>query len=321
MKGVSPWPIAQAADQPINKDTTSTAINRRRAAGGWRPDATALASGCWTAAARTWHAVPSGEPGPERRVPDPPAASVAGAGVRRDDPALGGPGHETWAARPLDPIAFEVRPGIRDSGWPFDRAHLDPYYAEAQKLCQLGPFDYDPGPLGRPDTHATLAPAAGRGDHAIPARHRRLRGNYQDLVRAPNVTLLLHASVVDLATGRPRPGGPDRGPARRRHALLRAGTAGRAGRRRDREPAPAAQPTGAPPRARQRRDLVARFFAERMSTRTGYVVPATPELVGGAGLYAVHAAVPGVRVQWALRVRAAAQRERQLLTAQSSYGA
>lgn len=83
----------------------------------------------------------------------------------------------------------------------------------------------------------------------------------------------------------------------------------------------AAQPTGAPPRARQRRDLVARFFAERMSTRTGYVVPATPELVGGAGLYAVHAAVPGVRVQWALRVRAAAQRERQLLTAQSSYGA
>ena len=26
-------------------------------------------------------------------------------------------------------------------------------------------------------------------------------GYYQELVRAPNVTLLLHASVVDLATG------------------------------------------------------------------------------------------------------------------------
>jgi hypothetical protein len=60
MKGVSPWPIAQGADQPINKDTRSTAINRRRAAGGWRPDATARASGCWTAAARTRHAAPSG---------------------------------------------------------------------------------------------------------------------------------------------------------------------------------------------------------------------------------------------------------------------
>jgi flavin-dependent dehydrogenase len=59
------------------------------------------------------------------------------------------PGDETWAARPLDPIDFEVRPGIRHSGWPFDRAQLDPYYAQAQSLCQLGPFDYDPD--RRPD--------------------------------------------------------------------------------------------------------------------------------------------------------------------------
>jgi choline dehydrogenase-like flavoprotein len=61
------------------------------------------------------------------------------------------------------------------------------------------------------------------------------------------------------------------------------------------------------------RDLVGRFFAERLSARTGYVVPATAELVGNAGLYAVHEAAPGVRVQGALRVRDAAQRERQLL--------
>ena len=39
MKGVSPRPIAQPADQPTNRDTTSTAINRRRTADGWRPDA------------------------------------------------------------------------------------------------------------------------------------------------------------------------------------------------------------------------------------------------------------------------------------------
>ena len=60
-------------------------------------------------------------------------------------------------------------------------------------------------------------------------------------------------------------------------------------------------------------DLVGRFFAERMSARTGYIVPASPELIGRAGLYPVHEAAPGVRVQGALRVRDAVQRERQLL--------
>ena len=165
------------------------------------------------------------------------------------------PGDETWAARPLDPIDFEVRPGIRHSGWPFDRAHLDPYYAQAQTLCRLGPFDYNPGRWADPTRHATLAPAAGRGrDHAVPARHRRLRG----LLRGARPRAQRDAAAARLCRrpgdrGGPRPGGPGRGPARRRLALLRAGTAGGAGRRRDREPAPAAaQPPGPPPRARQR---------------------------------------------------------------------
>ena len=61
------------------------------------------------------------------------------------------------------------------------------------------------------------------------------------------------------------------------------------------------------------RDLVGRFFAERLSARSGYLVPAVPELVGRAGLYAIHKVDPGVRVQGALRVCDAAQRERQLL--------
>ena len=61
------------------------------------------------------------------------------------------------------------------------------------------------------------------------------------------------------------------------------------------------------------RDLVGRFFAERLSARTGYVVPATRELIDRTGLYAIHSAAPGVGVQGALRVRDEAQRERQLL--------
>ena len=225
-------------------------------------------------------------------------------------------GDETWAARPLDPLDFEVRPGIRHSGWPFDRAHLEPYYAEAQRLCQLGPYDYEadrwvdlvrtpPLPLAPGPVETTVF------QHGTASFERF----YDELVRAPNVTLLLHASVVDLAIG-DDPGCVERLEVRRddgtrcfvrpsvvvlaaggienpRLLLLSRGVHGR-GLGND-------------------RDLVGRFFAERLSARTGYIVPTTPELVARSGLYDVHAAAPGVHVQGALRVRDSVQRDEQLL--------
>jgi choline dehydrogenase-like flavoprotein len=45
--------------------------------------------------------------------------------------------------RPLDPIDFEARPGMPLSGWPFDYFHLEPYYRRAQRVCNLGRYDYD----------------------------------------------------------------------------------------------------------------------------------------------------------------------------------
>jgi choline dehydrogenase-like flavoprotein len=234
------------------------------------------------------------------------------------------PGDESWAARPLDPVDFEVRPGIRYSGWPFDRAHLDPYYAHAQALCQLGPFDYDPGRW----TDQTRTPALPLPSGAVETtlfQHGTadFDGYYQELVRAPNVTLLLHASVVDLATGED-PGQVDRVEVRRedgsrcfvqaRLVVLAAGgienprllllsrRVHRRGLGND-------------------RDLAGRFFAERLSARTGFIVSAIPDLTGRAGLYEVHEAAPGVRVQGALRVRDAVQRERQLLNCAFFLGA
>lgn len=46
--------------------------------------------------------------------------------------------------RPFEPIDFEHRPWVPYSGWPIDRATLDPYYPRAQEICQLGDFQYDP---------------------------------------------------------------------------------------------------------------------------------------------------------------------------------
>ena len=140
-------------------------------------------------------------------------------------------------------------------------------------------------------------------------------GYYEEIVRAPNVTLALHASVVDLATD-DDPAQVDRVEVRREdgsRCFVRA-----------RLVVLAAGGIENPRLLLQSRrvhrdglgndhDLVGRFFAERMSARTGYVVPASPELVGRAGLYAVHEPASGIRVQGALRVTDAVQRERQLL--------
>ena len=226
------------------------------------------------------------------------------------------PGDESWAARPLDPVDFEARPGVRFSGWPFDRTHLDPYYAHAQVLCGLGPFDYDPGRWADP-AHSPQLPLSPGPVETTVFHHGTddFDGYYRELARAPNVTLLLHATVVELATGED-PGRVDRVELRRedgsrcflraRLVVLAAGgienprllLLSRGGHHRG---------------LGNHRDLVGRFFAERLSARSGYIVPANPDLVGRTGLYAVHAAAPGVHVQGALRVGDAAQRERQLL--------
>ncbi|MDG2530294.1 FAD-dependent oxidoreductase [Caulobacter endophyticus] len=50
--------------------------------------------------------------------------------------------HWGGQSRPLDPIDFEARPGF--PGWPIDRAELDPYYAEAARLCVLHGDDFSP---------------------------------------------------------------------------------------------------------------------------------------------------------------------------------
>ena len=51
---------------------------------------------------------------------------------------------------PFDEIDFERREDFPNHGWPFAKAHLDPWYARAQQVCQLGPYDYQPARWDRP---------------------------------------------------------------------------------------------------------------------------------------------------------------------------
>jgi choline dehydrogenase-like flavoprotein len=50
-----------------------------------------------------------------------------------------------WAGfcAPYDSIDFETREWVPHSGWPLTRTELDPFYARAQQLAELGPYEYD----------------------------------------------------------------------------------------------------------------------------------------------------------------------------------
>jgi choline dehydrogenase-like flavoprotein len=106
-----------------------------------------------------------------------------------------------WAARPLDPIDFEVRKGSRDVGWPFPREHLDSYYTRAEAawgIPTLGEaaslWFKKASALGHSLVENELESTIFR--FKIPDSQQMW-----DLLRAsPNVRVFLHTRVVEVVT-------------------------------------------------------------------------------------------------------------------------
>lgn len=112
----------------------------------------------------------------------------------------GSTNHWGGHCRPLDPIDFEARPWVPYSGWPITKADLDPYYVEAQKVVELGPYEYDPEKFD--DLKEKI----------LPFNPERLRQRmWQDspptnfaiaygdeLKEAPTVEVLLNANVMEI---------------------------------------------------------------------------------------------------------------------------
>jgi choline dehydrogenase-like flavoprotein len=50
-----------------------------------------------------------------------------------------------WGGRciPFDPIDFEARSYVADSGWPISYEQILPYYHKASSLCEIGQFEFD----------------------------------------------------------------------------------------------------------------------------------------------------------------------------------
>lgn len=118
----------------------------------------------------------------------------------------GSTNHWAGRCRPLDELDFAPRPWVPLSGWPIDKAALDPFYQEAQKLCQLSTYDYtperwlDPGEAVLPFDPAKVVSRVWQ--FSPPTFFGEV---YRaELEAAANLDVLLHASVVEIAAGEDR---------------------------------------------------------------------------------------------------------------------
>lgn len=105
----------------------------------------------------------------------------------------------------LDHSDFEARDWVRDSGWPIDRDHLDPFYRRAATWLGIPLKDFDEHAWQR----FGLAPpsvASGRLGHrsSMYSSHPDVGAFYRpDIERSGNVRVLVNASVSHIDTSAP----------------------------------------------------------------------------------------------------------------------
>jgi len=120
---------------------------------------------------------------------------------------LGG-GSNCWGGwcRPLEVEDLEERDWVPNSGWPFRRADLMPYYERAHAVLSLGPVNFEVDhwvkAINRPDVRRMPLPT-GRVIDSMSQFSRPTRfGKHfrSELRRAKHVRIFLYANVADIET-------------------------------------------------------------------------------------------------------------------------
>ena len=110
-----------------------------------------------------------------------------------------------WSGRcrPLEESDFEQRSWIPYSGWPFNKAHLDPYYERASKVCELPSTNYEPSFLEQ----ALGFPRLPLDDELIEtlvfyqSPPTRFGARYrEEIEQAKNINVYLHSNVMEFET-------------------------------------------------------------------------------------------------------------------------
>ena len=112
-------------------------------------------------------------------------------------------GHWGGMVAPFDDIDFENRPWVPNSGWPFNRNHLMPYYDRASRLLGIPKYTFEPVPnhdptrkpvtFGEETINTKLFLSADTGN--------KLRFGdvfFEDFKNSKNIRLFLNATVFNV---------------------------------------------------------------------------------------------------------------------------
>ncbi len=106
-----------------------------------------------------------------------------------------------WCA-PFEANDFEVRDWVPHSGWPISKKDLDPYYAAAQQILELGAYRYEHGqfPIEDPDV-PTFEPNNVRVRYWQYSPPTRFGDRYREqLQRSAHVEVILNANLIRIQT-------------------------------------------------------------------------------------------------------------------------
>lgn len=110
-----------------------------------------------------------------------------------------------WGGRcvPFDPIDFEARDWIPQSGWPFGQEELLPFYEEGNALCEAGRFAYSTAQAFPNGTRPIISNFAGRSfsDDTLErfSCPSDFGTRYKGRLRSePDLRVLLHANVTHI---------------------------------------------------------------------------------------------------------------------------
>lgn len=105
--------------------------------------------------------------------------------------------------RPFDEIDFVERDWVPYSGWPFDKAHLDPYYDRAQVTCRVDPVTFAVADWSDPEKTKPLNIEPDELETVIYKfmGKRDFVDGYRGLIeKGENLTTILYANVLEINT-------------------------------------------------------------------------------------------------------------------------